>query len=422
MRSRSLGLVAMTLIMGLTLALTGCKKTPKDQPKDEPSAAAKDESKEPGDKKEKGDVPEAVAQAGAAGAELAAFLKDEKKAMTADLMEKFLLSLATCDMAKFGIDYKCAQYKMFTKARGRRTGVKGLFGMYSKVGSKHIGHESPAVRYMSASLMSSMFGSKGKTQEIILEAARKEKEPVVLAKMLQVVGSRHKKNEEIKKLLMKMADHEHERVRQEAMSWFTTSFGAGVDGTFEKVLEHLDNDKSIKVRGYLCSRLYGSGDKRAIKALKKYVNAKDTPKELYQQCFCGLIRAWGGLIKPKEPSQDAYQTTLKILKATPRSKTKPPSRCISDLGYGGAKSKSSFHKAWLGKVKGWYKPKTMIKVLVDIASDKDTHWMTRTAAVRSLAKLGADKKALLDIKAKYKGAKSVDGFVVKEIDRVTKKM
>ena len=40
-----------------------------------------------------------------------------------------------------------------------------------------------------------------------------------------------------------------------AMTWFTNSFGEGVEGTFDKVLEKVDKDPSMNVRRYLCSQL-----------------------------------------------------------------------------------------------------------------------------------------------------------------------
>ena len=240
--------------------------------------------------------------------------------------------------------------------------------------------------------------------------------------MIRVVGSRHKKNEEVKKLLLTMADHEVDTVRRSAMNWFLTSFGAEVEGTFEKVLEKLEKDPSMDVRVSLCRRLYGSSDKRAIPVLKKYLQAKDTDKKLFAACFNGAINAWTGFPQPKVPSQDAYKLVLSILNKKPRDKDHPPWSGIRTLRAAKMDGGNSFQEAWQGKVKGWYKPKALTGALTGLALDKDSNWMARTGAIETLVNLGAGKKELEAIKAKYEGAKGSDGHVVRTIDRLIKKM
>ena len=411
----------LTTVLALALAVGGCKKEPKEQPKEEPNKEEPAGKEEPNKEEPAGEVKKGADKVGAAVADIEAFMKDEKAALTPELLEAFVVSLKACELKKFGPDYKCEEYKKYNKARGRRTRIKSFLGMNSKVGAKLIGHENETVRYIAAGLMSSFFGSNSKTQEIIVKAARAEKNPFVLAKMIGVVGSRMKKNEDVKKLLVDMADHEEGHVRRASLTWFTNSFAADVDGVFDIVLKKVDKDPDMEVRTFLCERLYGTGDKRAIKVLKKYVDDKKTDKKLYSSCFRGLVRAWTSVPQPKNPNQEAYQHTLKLLKATPRDKDHPPWMAISSLGWAKEDTKSSFQREWLGKVKGWYKAKTLRKVLADLATDENANWLGRTSAVRVLKDLGASKADMEGLKKKLGKGKN-DKFVIKAVDNALKKM
>ncbi len=374
----------------LSIALLACKKD--DQKAPDPAGSA-------------------AAQAGQAAGDLEAWLADDTRALTPGIYEQLVVALEKCTLTERGIDSDCEEYKRLQTARNRNTALKDLAGMNSQVGAKFIGHESPTVRYQAASLMSSLFGSGQGTQKVILEAAEKEKNPVVLAKLLNVVGSSHGRNAEVKTLLLKMADHDAEGVRQEAMSWFLTSFGKDVDGTFEKVLEKMDKDPSLEVRKYLCSRLYGSGDPRALPVFKKYLTGTDTPKELTEGCFAGVINAWTGFPKPKEPSREAYEITLAFLKRTPRSDVIPPWQNMSNMraAHSEFEDKDSFGKEWHDKVKGWYKKPALLAALEQVVHDSNANWMARTGALSTMNDLKVGKAKLDSIAARYASAKAGDG-------------
>jgi hypothetical protein len=354
--------------------------------------------------------------------ELEAFLEDDSAALTPQIHEKLLLSLKDCELEEYGIDSRCEAYKTYRRARNRKTYLKDLAGMSRTLGIKLIGHQSPAVRYQAANLMGSIFGSNPRVQEAILAAARKEQEPAVLARMINVVGSRHRGNQELTRLLLEMADHDDEKVRMAAMTWFTNSFGAGVEGTFDKVLEKVDRDPSIKVRSYLCSRLYGSSDERALAVFNRYLTRKDTPRELYRGCFQGVINAWTGFPQPKKPSKAAYGLTLRVLNARPRSQDRPPWIGIRTLRAAKTEGSSPFHKKWLEAVKPWYKKDRLVKALQSLAADRDSHWMARTGAVDTLRDLGASKQQLQGLKKTYADAKGSDAHVLRAIDRALARM
>ena len=120
--------------------------------------------------------------------EVTAFLNDNTKAMTPDIYEKLVVALDKCTVNENGIDYKCEAWKNLEKARNRNTALKDLVGASSAIGKKHIGDAAPAVRLQSARMMGSIFGSDNTTQDVIVDAAEKEKEPAVLKAMINVVG------------------------------------------------------------------------------------------------------------------------------------------------------------------------------------------------------------------------------------------
>ncbi len=354
-----------------------------------------------------------------------AFLNDNSKALTPDIYEKLVVALESCTVNDNGIDYKCEAWKNLEKARNRNTALKDLIGASTSIGKKHIGDAAPAIRLQSARMMGSIFGSDNSTQDVILEAAAKEKEPAVLKAMINVVGSRHKGNEKIKDLLMKTADHENERVRMESMSWFLTSFGEGVPGTFDKVLDHLAKDPSEKVRAYLCSRLYGSGDVRALKELDKYLSAKDTTKDLFAGCWDGAIASWTGFPFPSNPQQKGYELVLKVLNSKPRTQDRPPWTGISTLRAAKTefKPEDKFGNEWFNKVKAWYKKDKLLAALEGVADDKDANWMARTGCLDVMRELGAPKATFDKLLKKYEKETTGDGAHIKrKIEDILKKL
>ena len=155
--------------------------------------------------------------------------------------------------------------------------------------------------------------------------------------------------------------------------------------------------------------------------MKKYTDDKSADVKLYTGCFRGLVNAWIGSPRTKKPNQDAYQHTLKLLKATPRDQDHPPWTIFMPLGWAKEDTKFSHQREWLSKVKGFYKAKKVRKILAEIIVDENVRWLGRTSAVRSYQALGASKKDVKGLKKKLGKGKN-DKFVVKEVDRVLKKM
>jgi len=423
MKVFSTHLIAVSAAIALAASLGACKK---DAP---PAAAPAAEKAAAGDKKAGPAAPEkaaalekAVEKIPEVGDDLAAFLRDETKPMTGDVLEKFLLACKDCPLGDWDVDGKCEAYKNYQKARGRKTAIADMAGAFAGIGSKHIGDASPAIRLMSANLMSSFFGANAATKKTIADAARKEKDDVVLRAMLRTVGSSIK-DPEVKKLLLDMGEHAAEKVRQEALGWMASSFAKGEKDAIDKAFEHLDKDASMAVRKTLCRDLHRTDDERVFATYKRYLDNAETPKELYGECWSGLISSWTGFPLPENPDKKAYEYTLKLLEKTPRTEDRPPWTGISSLRASKTEfdAKDTFHKRWFDKVSGWYKKDALIKALKSLAEDDKANWMARTGAVEVIGELGGDKAILEGYMAKYKDAKGNDKFVGDTAKRVLEK-
>lgn len=370
-----------------------------------------------------GGVPSASASAAGPSAEQA-WLADSSQALTPEIYEALVRNLATCQLNERGIEPRCEAYRDLKQARSRNTAMKELASLNAAIGEKLISHESAPVRWQAAQLLKSVFGSTPASQQLVLAAAANEKDPAVLIALVRVVGSHHAQNPKIKELLLKLSDHESEHLRQEAMSWFLTSFGAGVPGTFEKVLEHVERDPSVNVRRFLCGRLYGSGNEAALPVFEKYLNASDPDPKLFEGCWQGAIAAWTGFPKPPNPSERAYDLTMKVLERKPRTRTSPPWTSFRNL----RAAKTEFPERdkagqdWLAKVKPWYKPARLLKALDSIAVDSAAYWMTRTAALDVMRDLGADQKKFEALAKKYEKAEGDDVQVRRKIQEILRRM
>jgi hypothetical protein len=396
------GVFAMVLAMGLS---NSCKKN-KDA-----------------DNSSKGDEQTGTPVASAAApVDLEAWLRDASAPLNTEIVEKLLLGLKDCNVSDAGIDPNCEGLKRWNKGIDR-PGVWLAVGTPNSLGARYITDPSPAVRSQAADLIRTKYYGDAATQKIVLTAAQKEQVPGVLVSMVNALAMWPKVNEDVKQLLLTSADHPSEQVRSAALSPFLAPDWEGVPGTFERVMDKLDNDPAIAVRSSLCSRLYGSSDARAIPLFEKYLTNKATPEDLFKACWEGVIAAWTGRPQPGHPNQRAYELTMKILEATPRTKDRPPWGGMSGLKWAQTEFKSSFlsegMKDWLADVKGWYKPKRLHKALEAVAGDTHAYWMARTAAAEALKETGGPPEAFERLHKKYeKLDEGDDGLVKKRIEEL----
>jgi hypothetical protein len=380
-----------TAALSLVFALGGCSKDP-----------------------QAGAAGSASAAASSSASPLEAFFADDRAALTPVLYEQLILELATCKMTDSGIEPRCPANERLRRARSRNTVLKDLAAMNSAIGRRLLDHESPAVRFQAATMMQSFFGAEPASQKVVIDAAKKEKEGPVLLALLRVVGSRVKENTDVRALLLGYVDHPEEAVRREALGWLVSSFAEGLDEVWSRAAEKLEKDPSENVRAYVCDRLYGSSDERALASIKKLLADPATPKKVYQGCWNGLIKTWTGFPQPKKPLKAGYELTLEILKKKPRSADLPPWSGIATL----RAAKTDFPPEdrigadWYAAVKPWYKKDKLVAALLDLVNDPKANWLARTGALSVMQELGVPRAEFEKLEKKYASAKEGDDFNV----------
>lgn len=397
---QSLRPLALLVALGVVGAVVGCVDKKKSQANPTPSASA---------------------SAAAAPDPVAAFLADRKARLTPQIEEKLLLALGSCKVDDNGVQPRCPEYRNFNQARRRKWKSGNPAAQGAAIGARHLDDKSAAVRLMSARLVGARAGSSAPTRKALLAAAQKERVAGVTVTMLRALGAHQQGDAGIRKFLLKEADNASPRVRMEAMGWILTPAGADIEGGFKKVTDKLENDPSIQVRSYLCSRLYGSQNPAAVDTFKKYLLAKDTPAQLAQGCFRGLVTAWAGYPLPDKPLKQAYDLTLKVLEQKPRSQQRPPYAAISGLRAARTDYDKAEHPAgvaWMDKVKPWYKKSQLLEALESLAGDLDAHWLARSSALDVMHALGAPKAAFKRVLKHYSKAEGKDASVKQRIEAI----
>ena len=349
------------------------------------SVGCKGNDKANASEKETSDVPADLSGA----VEEAKARLDDGKALTAKQYEALMLKLTTCKVTDDGIEHKCEAYKELRKASNLKTTAKDWGGAMSGLGKKHLGHKHPAVRIKAAQLMSSFFGSNKKTQNTILDAIAKEKEPPVVVAMMDVVASSASKNAKVGEMLLDMLDHKAPIVRKKAVYGLSSSWAKDVDGRIAKLITKMEDDPDPKTQQAACEYAGKTGDEKLIPVYKK-LTKKSVDKDLRASCMKGLVETWFSYPFYGTYSEAGYKLTIDRLNKTPRSEAFPPWGIMSSFEYL-ENEKSDGLKKWRQKAT-WYDKKELIAALVSIVKDEEANWMGRSGAVRSLAKLMKKKK------------------------------
>jgi hypothetical protein len=303
----------------------------------------------------------------------------ERAALSAE-HESLLLAVAQCAMTERGIDFKCAEHKAFARARGRNP----LEGFGGALGLRHLHHPSPAVRWGAAASVG-MFGGSA-LHEAVVKAIPEEKHPVVLARLLGVVGRTASRDPRVGELLMNMAEHKADVVRMEAISWLTTPFADRVEGSADKVIEMVQRDPSRQVRAHACEYSGRLVDERLVPLYKKLTQRPGRDPSIYTACMRGLMDLWTSLA-PTAPSENAYKLSLVRLRDRPRSKDRPPWSIMSAFGRVPRGSPA------------WYDAKDVARALGDVVLDARASPMARTGAAGAIGEL-KDREELERLRAK----------------------
>jgi len=391
---------------------------PSEKPDEEETSDDDDDGRASKKKKKKKEEKDAN-EDGRAPVEAAKVKLSEVKGMvkkgvpiSAKQYEKLILAHASCEVTDNGIDGKCEAVKIMRASMNRSQLAKGALGGNAGIGKKLIGHPSPAVRIKAAKSMASLFGAGKESQDVIVAAAAKEKHPAVLTAMVRTVRNHGKRNPEVGKLLLGLADHDNPKLRKEAIYGLSSSWNEslGVD----KLIEMMKSDADAEVRQTACTYAGNLGDEKLYPVYESLLQGDEDAK-LKGRCFEGLVSMWANYPLYGTHSENAYRLTLKLLAATPRTEAMPPWQGMSTLGYlGGDKNRKL--DEWKQKAT-WYEPAKLRSALLSVVADGDAHWMARTGATKALAKLGASKT---DFQRVRKGLgddpKGTDTHVAKQLD------
>lgn len=341
-----------------------------------------------------------------------------KPAITLEQYEKLVLGLADCKLNGYEIDHKCPGVKALQDAmKETTTPIKDMLGMSAKLGEKLITHSSPAIRVKAAGLMGSITGTATTSQDVVVAAGEKEKDPQVLQAFIRTVWNDGAKNPKVAAFLIKMSDHAEKDVRLQAVYALSSSWNRDMKGGAEKLAKVAQNDKETKVRAAACE--YGGklGSKVMLPVLDKYTAKFD--KDMYSACMKGLLAMFYQYPFYETTSQEAYKLFLKRLNATPRTADMPPWTVTGEFSkHGDAKSEKL--TAWKAKAT-WFKDADVRKALSSIVSDKKANWMGRTGAVESLVGLGATKADLEGLKKGLDEKVGDDKHVIKKLDEAIAK-
>jgi hypothetical protein len=340
-------------------------------------------------------------------------------ALTLEAYEKLVLGLAGCKLQGYSIDSKCDGAKALEDAlKNTKTNMKDLLGFNAQLGQKLIGHTAPAVRVKAASLMSSVVGTAGASQDAIVAAAEKETDPGVLQAFIRTVSNDGAKNPKVGAMLMKTVEHADKEVRLQSVYALSSSWNRELAGGAEKLAAVAETDADAKVRQAACE--YGGklGNQAMLPVLEK-LTAKSDDKDMYAACMEGLGAMFHQYPFYETKNEAAYKLFLKRLDATPRSEHAPPWGVMSLFRYAGD-AKHEKLAEWK-KQATWFKPADVKKALASVIADKKTNWMARTAAVESFAALGATKAEIEGLKKGYDGKDPNDTHVVKKIDETAAK-
>jgi hypothetical protein len=340
-----------------------------------------------------------------------------KPALTLEQYEKLVLGLADCKLKGYSIESSCPGVKAMQAAmKDTTTAAKDLVGMNATLGAKLIGHASPAVRVKAAELMSSFTGTTTASQDTVVAAAGKEKDPQVLQAFIRVVSNDGAKNPKVAAMLIGAADHADKDVRLQAVYAISSTWNIEMKGGPEKLAKLTEKDADPKVRQAACE--YGGklGNKAMLPVMEKYTATADD-KAMYGACLEGLVAMFHQFPLYPTANEAAYKLFLKRL-AAPRSADAPHWATMSRFRYF-SDPKSEKLKEWKQKAT-WFKVDAVKKALASVVADKKTNWMARNGAIESLVGLGAKKAELEALKKGYDEKVSDDTHVLKKIDEALK--
>jgi HEAT repeat protein len=315
--------------------------------------------------------------------------------------ETRLLALKECKVVGRNLDYKCSQKREYHQTHRMLSGLGDKAGIL-QVAIKALKNDSSGVRLTALSLVRVDYARDQKAKAAVQELMKTEKDPAVLAWIIDIVGGDSGKDDSVRTFLLEKADDKDEMVARQAVSWLASTTAKDTKGALAKIIEIIENEKAPeKVRSYACENSYKLESEDLIKPLKKY----STDEKIGGFCLRSLGELWANS-RLKSRNKTAYKEFMALLNKKPRTDKFP-----------GWKSMEVFYGQFRPLTEDWYKKDDVVKTLVDIISDKKSAWMTRVNAIRGLQRLGYKNDDFKKLAAKYKDSKGDDQRVQSNLER-----
>jgi len=348
--------------------------------------------------------------------EIEALLADPKKELDLATYKKLLLAHAACEIKNDEIDWECPAVKTLNKAMSGGRKMADFAGGGDTLGKELLGHESPAVRIKASGLMSSIFGTKGDSQNLIVEAAKNEKNVSVLRAFVRTVSNDGAKNPKVAEMLLALSTHESPVVRKSVVYALSSTWNREMKGCPEKLIEMAEKDADEEVRMAALEYAGHLGDEKFMPMFKKYT--ADANEKIRNAAMKGTVYMWYSYPFHENASQAAYKLTIAFLKKKPRTKDTP---VWTIPGMFRSKNKDKFVE-WQKKAP-WFKQAELNAVLIDIIKDTNMNWLGRNGAIDSLVEGGATKADLEKVRKSFTGEpKGDDVHIVGNLDKAIAKM
>lgn len=236
----------------------------------------------------------------------------------------------------------------------------------AKVGAKMIDHASPAVRVQAAAMV---------RMNVLARAATTERDPRVLGAFVRIAGKQGARDPDAAALLLAAARHVDPSVRLDAIDMVAAN--RGMPGAAEMLVSLAETDGDLRVRRAACEQAGRIGSD-AVLPLFERATAHVTDPDFYAACMQGLAARVSS-------SEAAYRLFLRRIAATPRSEHTPPWTVMSQF-------------CDVEQRPAWFDAGEVRRILASVIADRAANMQARSAAIESLAGLGATPVELLNVK------------------------
>ena len=160
-----------------------------------------------------------------------------------------------------------------------------------------------------------------KNLELAKSLIKDETNEYVLYNTTKALSNEAKSGQEIAEFIIKMASHEHAKIRNAAANALGNSWSKGVEGAVDTIIK-LMNDTDTDVRKTACKYSGKLADESVIEPLVAILNNTDDA-DIHGSCVEGLTYLWYDYPFFENTSEKAYTATMDYLKKTPRTDKVP---------------------------------------------------------------------------------------------------